>query len=234
VMFSEDPAEVNRYVDKTSAGCVGCHAGPVPSATLGDMQKARTFVNEHRVKVLAITAPIYNEPACSVAACHFHSAEQKVLGTLDIGLDQAPLKKTLSLLGSRMIMFSLMVLILTVGGVSALLSRSVFKPIRTLTDFTERAVNGNLEDTFPQIGGEIEQLAGNFRLLLLRYNEAAGRLRQMRADPGAAPDRQDSPGPPDGPTAKQEAAHGIDTRDSSPGADAGSGASRPRGPEENP
>ena len=93
-MFSKDPAEVDRYVDKNSAGCVGCHAGPVPTATLADMQKARTFINERRVKVLAITAPIYNEPACAQASCHFHPTEQQVLGTLDIGLDQAPLQKT--------------------------------------------------------------------------------------------------------------------------------------------
>ena len=203
-MISEDPAEVNHYVDKNSAGCVSCHAGPVPTATLGEMQKARTFVNAQGVKVLAITAPIYNEPACSTAACHLHPQEQQVLGTLDIGLDQAPLRKTLSLLGSRMIIFSLMILALTVGGVAALLSRNVFKPIRTLTDFTERAIDGRLDASLPPIGGDLEQLAENFRLLLLRCNQADAR----RKDPGRSLESSDL-GQPDGVNLKQDSAHGI-------------------------
>jgi len=179
VMFSEDSGEIHRYVNKNSPGCFGCHAETVPTATLADMQKARTFVNEQQVEVLAITAPIYNEPACSNASCHVHPADQQVLGTLDIGLDMTPLKRTLSLLGSRMILFSLMVLVLTVGGVSALLGRSVFQPIKTLTDFTERAAGGTLDGGFPEFEGELGKLAENFRKLILRQREAeAGRRSQ--------------------------------------------------------
>lgn len=195
VMFSQDPGEVHQYVDKNSPGCFGCHAGPDPSATLVDMQKARTFINEQRVEVLAITAPIYNEPACFTASCHVHPAGQVVLGTLDIGLDKTPLARTLSLLGSRMILFSLMVLILTVGGVSALLGRCVFQPIKTLTDFTERAADGTLMDSFPEIEGELGKLAENFRKLVLRHREAVARqksqpdgLPEQTGDPESAPD----------------------------------------------
>ncbi len=192
------------------------------------MQKARTFVNAQQVKVLAITAPIYNEPACSTAACHIHPQEQQVLGTLDLGLNQAPLRKTLSLLGSRMILFSLMVLALTVGGVAALLSRNVFKPIRTLTDFTDRAIDGRLDASLPPIGGDLEQLAENFRLLLLRCNQADAR----RKDPGRSlelPDR--AAGQPDGVNPKQESAHGISgtTREAKPG-----GPTEPGGKAEGP
>ncbi len=211
VMFSENPDEISHYVDKNSAGCIGCHAGQVPTATLGDMQKARTFVNAQKVKVLAITSPIYNEPACSSnAACHIHPREQQVLGTLDIGLDQAPLRKTLSLLGSRMIMFSLMVLVLTVGGVAALLSQNVFKPIRALTDFTEKAINGRLDVSLPQVDGDLEQLAKNFRLLLLRCNYAETRPQAPGTGSILPPVLTDlHPEQPDDINTHQESAHGI-------------------------
>lgn len=187
VMFSQDPGEVHNYVNKNSPGCFGCHADTVPKATLGDMQKARTFINEQQVEVLAITAPIYNEPACFTATCHVHPAEQMVLGTLDIGLDRTPLGRTLSLLRSRMILFSLMVLILTVGGVSALLGRNVFQPIKTLTDFTDRAADGNLTGNFPEFEGELGRLAENFRKLILRHHEAvANQKRQSNGLPEEA------------------------------------------------
>jgi HAMP domain-containing protein len=177
VMFSEDPGEVSHFVDKSTAGCVGCHAGPVPKATLEQMQKARTFVNKRQVKVLAITAPIYNESACFSAACHFHSPDLKLLGTLDIGLNEAPLENALSVLGGRMLGFSLMVLILTVGGVAALLRKNVFVPIRILTDFTDSVANGNLSDEIPEIGGELERVGKNFRNVVLQYRQAAARLK---------------------------------------------------------
>lgn len=194
VMFSQDDREIHQYVDKNSPGCFGCHAVTDPSVTLADMQKARTFVNERRVDVLAITAPIYNEPACSTAPCHVHPAGQVVLGTLDIGLDRTPLERTLSLLGSRMVLFSLMVLILTVGGVSALLGRCVFHPIKTLTDFTDRAADGTLMDSFPEIEGELGKLAENFRKLVQRHREAAdSQNNQPNGLPGETGDPERAP-----------------------------------------
>jgi methyl-accepting chemotaxis protein len=193
-MFSKDPGEVHQYVNKNSPGCFNCHAGTVPSATLVDMQKARTFINEKKIEVLAITAPIYNEPACFTASCHVHPAEQVVLGTLDIGLDRTPLERTLSLLRSRMVLFSLMVLILTVGGVSALLGRNVFQPIKTLTDFTDRAADGTLMDNFPKIEGELGRLAENFRKLILRHHEAvANQKRQPDGLPEETGDPEKTP-----------------------------------------
>ena len=86
IMFSVNRDEINRLVDKKDAGCAVCHSGPVPATRMGRMEQARRYINERGQHVLAITAPIYNEPDCAGGACHFHSAGQKVLGTLDIGL----------------------------------------------------------------------------------------------------------------------------------------------------
>ena len=131
-------------------------------------------------------------------------------------------------------MFSLMVLILTVGGVAALLSRSVFKPIRTLTDFTDRAADGNLVDSFPPIGGELEQLADNFRRLILRYNDVVARFQQSMRDAGQDPARADIySSTPDG-DISQESAHDIDIRYPTPGKGSGSGSSQPGSQEEDP
>ncbi len=166
IMFSEHHEEVGRFVDKSAAGCRECHSSPVPSATLGDMKQARRFTNDKGTEILAITAPIYNEPDCYRAACHVHTSSQKVLGTLDIGLSAAPLLKNLAVMRNRMIIFSIMVLIVTIGGVASLLRRNVFLPIKFLVDFTERALQGQLPDQeFPPCGREIEKLAGNVRVM---------------------------------------------------------------------
>jgi len=175
IMFSEDDQELHRFIDKTAAGCSECHAGTEPKRSLGTMAQARQFTNAEGHAVLAITAPIYNEPECYTADCHFHSADQSLLGTLDIGVSQAPLMRTLSQLKMRMIVFSGMVLILTVGAVCALLYRQVFLPIQKLVDFTSRDDDAILDSSFPEASGEIAHLAGAFQRMVKRVRELEGR-----------------------------------------------------------
>ena len=141
VTFSAKPGEINRQVNKNEEGCIVCHRGPVPVTNLGTMQQARTFRNPDGMDVMAITAPIYNEPDCSSAACH--APGQKVLGTLDIGLSRAELERSLTMLRIQMIVFTLMSLILTIGGVTALLRRNVFLPVQRLRNYVEFSVTKN-------------------------------------------------------------------------------------------
>ncbi|MBW2688366.1 MAG: HAMP domain-containing protein [Deltaproteobacteria bacterium] len=171
IMFSHDSQEVNKLIDKSAAGCNECHSGSKPKRKLGAMAKARQFTNDAGKDVLAITAPIYNAPECFNAACHFHEADQSLLGTLDLGVSQAHLYKTLGQLQNRMIVFSGMILFLTVGVVCALLYRQVLLPIRKLVDFTEGEMGDSLGDDFPEVSGEIAQLANSFQKMNKRVRE---------------------------------------------------------------
>ena len=190
IMISEDPTELNRVVDKKTAGCIGCHAGETPIATLGSMEQARRFINDRGMEVIAITAPIYNEPACYTnTSCHFHSANQKILGTLDIGLSAFPLRKTLSLMRSRMILFSFMVLILTIGGVAALLRRQVFDPLREIKEFTSDVNRGNLSGELSGISGELSDLANDVRSVALRLKEAVQEVETLKGKVGPGGDK---------------------------------------------
>jgi HAMP domain-containing protein len=188
IMFSRNRGDVNRLLDKKAEGCIGCHAGPVPATSLGPMGQARRFVNEWGIEVIAITVPIYNYPTCTVA-CHYHNPGQKVLGTLDIGLSAAPLLKTLAVMRRRMIIFSLMVLVLTVGGVAALLKRSVFVPLREIKEFTAQASSGNLTREFPGISGELTELAGDIRGLALQLRHAVEELELVKESQGQLEER---------------------------------------------
>ena len=139
VAFSSKPEELNRQVDKKAEGCVLCHETQVPVTTLGNMQKARTFQNSLGTEVIAITAPIYNEPECANAACHVHPASQKVLGTLDIGLSREATVGALASIRMQMIVFSILTLFLTMVGVITLLKMIVLVPMKKLQEYTERS-----------------------------------------------------------------------------------------------
>lgn len=159
IAFSSEPREVDRYVDKNAAGCIACHADTVPKQTLEGMQQARTYENLRGSQVLAVTASIFNEPACANGACHVHGATQAILGILDIGLDQEPLRHALASLRWRMTIFTLMILCLTVGGVVAILNLSLIVPFRRLMRFTEGTANDNIHDDVPHLDGELGILA---------------------------------------------------------------------------
>lgn len=169
VMFSARAAELHRLVDKKAEGCNACHDGPVATATMGTMRQARHFVNERGKNVLAITAPIYNEQDCSSASCHIHPVGQKVLGTLDIGLSQDPLKKTLASLRSKMIIFSLMVLVLTIAGISALLRRKLLLPVKQIAEYAAQVEKGvvtpppDFHDELGVVGRALHRLAQKAR-----------------------------------------------------------------------
>jgi hypothetical protein len=182
INFSRNQSEIGHKVNKKVEGCSGCHSGVMPADQLAAAKQTRRFVNERGVEVLAMSQPIYNEPSCSTATtCHYHSKELKVLGMLDIGIDQGPLQNSLALMRYRMIVFTLMVLVLTVGGVAALLNSSFFIPLKKLVDVTGIEDPYDSEKKLESGYGELSILARNFHSLIVRLNNASDSLARCRS-----------------------------------------------------
>ncbi len=180
IMFSSDPAERNQVVDKTTAGCIECHSGPKPTVRLGSMRLARRFVNAKKHNVLAITAPIYNDAHCAAGSCHFHPTRQKVLGTLDIGLSTASLDRRLLALRWKMVIFCLMVLILSVGGTSALLRHNLLNPIDRLMNYVKKLARGDIDNDYPKGIREVETLGRIYLKMAKERHKAETKLLKVR------------------------------------------------------
>lgn len=177
ITFSSDPGELNQVVNKTAAGCIECHSGPKPKSHLVSSQRVRRFINAKHHSVIAITTPIYNGASCSSAACHFHPSHKKVLGILDIGLSTDPLDSTLLALRWKTVVFCIMVIILCVGGVSALLKRNLLTPINQLIAYAEKVSGGKLDNDFPRGVSEAETL-GRIYLDMAREKYLAESIAQ--------------------------------------------------------
>jgi len=171
ITFSSDQTEINQMVKKEAEGCVQCHSDPIPLDTLDTNERTRRYTNEHGQDVMAITVPIYNEPGCFAGDCHVHSAQEKVLGTLDIGISEEPLNATLATLGQGLVGFCLMILLLSVGGVAALLHRNVLQPIKNLVDFSEKTLRGELHHPIPDENAEVAFLGRSIHGLAARLHE---------------------------------------------------------------
>ena len=147
---------------------------------------------DHSSEYLIVTRPILNEPKCSTAACHFHSEEEPILGFFSIGISAKHLDKTLALLRSRMIVFSVMVLFLTIGGVTALLRMNLFLPILRLTYNAEQAAQGVAESDLPKSDNKLGKLNKDFRLLVKQRDQAFADLKVLDAQNRSANDGSDN------------------------------------------
>jgi hypothetical protein len=180
ITFSRNQSEIGHQVNKKVEGCSGCHSGSKPAEQLAAVKQTRIFKNERGVEVLAMSQPIYNEPACTTS-CHYHPSTTKVLGMLDIGLDQGPLQNSLALMRYRMIVFTLMTLVLTVGGVAALLNRSFFIPLKKLVAVTSGEEPNGTEKNLESGYGELSLLARNFQSLIVRLNDTREALARCKS-----------------------------------------------------
>ncbi|MCF6267249.1 MAG: HAMP domain-containing protein [Desulfuromusa sp.] len=134
---------------------------------------------DHENGYIAVTVPILNEPKCFTAACHVHSEGEQTLGFLSIGITSTQLEKTLAVLRYRMIIFSIMVLFLTIGGVTALLRMNLFLPILRLTYNAEQAAQGVAEYDLPKSDHKLGKLNKDFRLLVKQRDQALEDLKAM-------------------------------------------------------
>lgn len=181
ITFSRNQPEIGHQVNKQVEGCSGCHSNSKPADELAIEKQTRRFTNERGIEVLALAQPIYNEPGCS-NTCHYHPVDHKVLGMLDIGIDQEPLKKSLAIMRYRMVVFTLMILVLTVGGVAALLNRSFFVPLRKLVVATSNEDTDEAEKLLQAGYGELSTLAHNYHVLITKLNTAQKSLEHFIKD----------------------------------------------------
>ncbi len=138
---------------------------------------------DHKNGHVSVSLPILNEPKCFTAACHVHSEDEKVLGFLSIGITSTQLDKTLATLRYRMMIFSVMVLCLTIGGVTALLRMNLFLPILRLTYNAEQAAQGVAESDLPKSDHKLGKLNKDFRLLVKQRDQALQDLQGLK-NPG--------------------------------------------------
>jgi hypothetical protein len=159
VRWSSNESETGKMIARESTGCVKCHDGPDPSTAVGSMDHSSLYLNEREGKVLSMVVPIPNDPDCSSGACHYHPPEESLLGVLEVGVSQENLDHCLKLLRWRMIVFCAMILVLTLGGVTASLWRSVMLPLTRIADFAEERAQGRFDSQPPRGKGDIRRLA---------------------------------------------------------------------------
>ncbi|MEJ2313145.1 MAG: ATP-binding protein [Gemmatimonadales bacterium] len=170
ITFSSLASEVNSRVDEQAEPCRVCHAtreplSRVPSGELADMS------NDGRGhRLLRVLNPIPNTTDCS-ENCHAHTAEQSVLGVLDVQLSMAAVDGAITDASRRSTAVSAGLILLAVLLTAGIIYWAVHLPTRKLRMGTEALAAGDLEvkidldrsDELGQLASSFNLMAGNLR-----------------------------------------------------------------------
>lgn len=176
VMFSTPPSRT-KSVDKNAEACFLCHASEQPLVRVDTPTRARVVHRPDGTRTLAMITPIYNEPACSNAACHAHPASQNVLGVLDVGLDMRLVDEQVRRIEVRTALFTSLAIVL-VGICAAVFTRRfVTRPLARLADATRHVAEMQLDRPIA-LGSseELSELARSFNEMRLRLAEAMAEI----------------------------------------------------------
>jgi len=174
ITFSTYQPEVGQYVDKSAEACYACHAQAQPLTRLDRPDRMRIYKAKDGERVLGLISPIYNEPDCSNASCHAHSApDSRVLGVLDADLSLGPVDRSLEASQKRLTLITalamLVVSLISIGMVWFM----VRNPVRALTEGTERVAEGELDYKIPVTSSdELGRLAASFNHMTTELKKA--------------------------------------------------------------
>jgi len=85
IVVSSDTNELNKTVDMQNESCYMCHTSrgeTILEPTTSERKRLFNALDGHRL--MGFVTTIKNEMSCYTSDCHAHSAEDKVLGTLDV------------------------------------------------------------------------------------------------------------------------------------------------------
>jgi two-component system NtrC family sensor kinase len=179
VMFSTPRSEV-KVVDKKAEACFLCHASEQPLVRVDTPTRARVVHRPGGGRTLAMVTPIYNEPACSNAACHAHPESQNVLGVLDVGLDMKLVDQQVRRIEIRTALFTSLAVLLVGLCAAAFTRRFVTTPLTRLSEATRQVAEMKLDRPITLTSSEeLEALAASFNEMRRRLALAMEELNEL-------------------------------------------------------
>lgn len=148
IKFATRDSEVGSKVDKLAGACYACHSQDKPFNEVHTDK--RTRVSETGgVRHLGMITPIYNEPNCWNARCHFHSRDQKVLGVLDLKLSLQGFDRHIRSLIENTVVLGICTFVAVLGTIVGYLYLRVHVPVERLKHAIQQMAAGNLNCQAP-------------------------------------------------------------------------------------
>jgi histidine kinase len=163
IMFANTKEDIGTNVDLQAEACYACHRRDQPLERLSMSDRTRIYRSPAGTRVLGMINPIYNEPSCWVATCHYHPEEKTVLGVLDIGLSLEDLDQEILATKKKIIFFATLMFVGVTAIVAGCIVYFINRPIRRLVSATKQLARGDYEQEVKAITqDEIGDLSRSF------------------------------------------------------------------------
>jgi len=200
VKFSTDRDEIGTALTDKDEGCNFCHVSDASVLLDAPPEKrSRTFRDGNGKEVLSMTRGIYNEPNCFLAACHFHSKDEKKLGILEVELSLEKMSSQLAFYRQDVFVMTFILLLILSILQYLFTKKLVSRPINKLLFHTRCLASGDLStrietgarDEIGELGQEFNKMAGNLAVaqnelcdlalnLELKVEDRTAEIKQMQ------------------------------------------------------
>jgi two-component system NtrC family sensor kinase len=164
ITMSTRSEDLNRRVDRGSAGCTLCHVEPNPTVKPAIYAPgARTLVEDSTMRAFT---PVLAEPGCFTHTCHQQEAGSTVLGVIDVSLSLENMQADLNRWRIRLVGLSIAASAL--GGILLWfsLAQRFRRPMRDVLTGIRRVASGDLKHRIPtRTRDEFGELAGSFNVM---------------------------------------------------------------------
>lgn len=145
IKYSNNPVEIDRSTNIKSEACFICHRTTPPITTVDLPQRTRIINSPKGHRLLGIISPVYNEPGCATADCHFHPADKSILGALDLVMSLDSSDSEISTYQNKLVILAFFSFIFTGSFISVFLFRAIISPIKILIRGTQEIGKGRYD-----------------------------------------------------------------------------------------
>lgn len=180
IIHSNRTSEVGYSVEQQDEPCVQCHKTSTPLERVSDDKRWKIIEMPGGHRVLSSMQAIRNEPSCSSASCHEHSASQSVLGIVDIAysLDEMDLsRKTHAIHVMGMTIGFILIFVISIG---VLLQRLIYVPLKDLESGAKKIASGDFDHDIPvRSDDEFGRVAGSFNHMTHAIHQSRSEMQDM-------------------------------------------------------
>ncbi len=177
INFSTDAEEKGQTLALSDEGCNACHLSQgAPLMDIPTAARGRTFRDESGDVFLGVTKPIYNDPSCFTAACHYHPRDSELLGILDVQISLEKRMHQVDTFRNFFIVLVCVLLVLLFMGLMVMTKRFIIAPVRRIIEHQRKISAGDLSGHIEiKSHDELGQLAAG-------ANEMTESLRQSQQE----------------------------------------------------
>jgi len=180
-----------RVIYSTDAGRIGKPAvkrynapsGVVPPGNRDAVRRGghpgSLILDRQGRQVMETTKAIHNDASCHTAKCHFHPADMKVLGYLEVGLYLDKMHAMLVDYRNRIISMTFILLILIWASITLCMQKLVDNPVKQLMNHAREVGTGNLDARVEIASGdEMGFLADGMNEMTLKLKKSHYQLEE--------------------------------------------------------